>query len=359
MLDGHCDPRFASVRAVLDSQLADGRHHGVACTIIQRGSSGMDVWGGSFQRDTMAVSFSTTKGVAATAAHMAIERAGLSYDTPLCEVWEAFGKPAVTIRHALCHEAGVPQIHGEVDSVESMESWDDMVALMERLEPLWEPGTANGYHAINFGWLTGELVRRLDGRHLTDFLADEVAGPLELDGCYIGAPAGEHHRIAPLRKPLEDPFDIPPDSLTYRVLKPDGDIVQWLNTPGGMSCCGPGFSGAFTARSLATMYARLDELLKPDTLAEATRVQNKRPDLVLALPIYWRLGYMSGGSSVSPAGPNRSAFGHNGFGGSVAFSDPSLELAFALTCDQLDHDILAGTRLLEVVHAAIACASDA
>src|SRR5205807_9251551 len=103
------------------------------------------IWGGGgWSRETMAVSFSATKGVAATALHMAMERAGVGYDTPVAAVWPEFGKDAVTIRHALCHEAGVPQIRGEVPDVWAMSDWDAMVAMMERLEPLWEPGTANG-----------------------------------------------------------------------------------------------------------------------------------------------------------------------------------------------------------------------
>ena len=132
---------------------------------------------------------------------MAMERAGVDYDAPVASVWPEFGKPAVTIRHVLCHEAGVPQIRGEVPDVWAMADWNPMVAMMERLEPLWEPGTANGYHAVNFGWMVGELVRRIDGRDLPTFLADEIAGPLDLDGFYIGTPESEHHRAVPLIGP--------------------------------------------------------------------------------------------------------------------------------------------------------------
>src|SRR3954447_12435215 len=188
-IHGECDPRFAAIPRLLAEQVAAGQHHGVAVAVRHRGEPVVDVWGGPWERDTMALSFSTTKGPAALCLHMAMERAGLSYDTPVAELWPEFGnrgKEAITIRHCLCHEAGVPQIRDEVPSVESLADWDAMVKMMEGLEPLWTPGEQNGYHAINYGWLVGELVRRIDGRTIDRFLAEEITGPLDLDGCYIG-----------------------------------------------------------------------------------------------------------------------------------------------------------------------------
>ncbi len=369
-IEGSCDSRFATVAELLASQLASGAHHGAAIAIRHRGEPVVDIWGGSgWFESTMAVSFSTTKGPAATALHMAIERAGIDYDAPVASVWPEFGKRAVTIRHVLCHEAGLPQIRGEIPDVWAMADWDAMVAMMERLEPLWEPGTANGYHAVNFGWMVGELVRRIDGRDLPTFLADEIAGPLGLDGFFIGTPAAEHHRVVPLIAPDVDEAAfsafVPPDSIAWRALAPDGDIVEFVNSPQGLSTCGPAFSGAFTARSLAAFYATLERggardgvrLLSTETLARATTVQNTRPDLVLVLPMYWRLGFMGGGSTLSPAGPNEDAFGHAGYGGSVAIADPKAEVAIAVTLDRLEINLLGGDRVAAVVQAAIAAAS--
>ena len=153
-----------------------------------------------------------------------------------------------------------------------------------------------------------------------------------------------------LHRRLED--FVPPDSLTWKALAPDGDIDEFLNSPQGLSTCGPAFSGAFTARSLARMYAALERggeldgvrLLRPETVETATTVQNTRSDLVLMLPIHWRLGFMSGGSPISPTGPNSEAYGHAGYGGSVAFADPKAELGFAIVCDRLE------VNLLGVVH---------
>src|SRR5687768_5195662 len=138
-ISGECDPRFARIADTLAEQLAAGQHHAAAIAVRHRGRPVVDIWGGPWQQDSMALSFSTTKGVAALALHMVMERAGLSYDTPVAQVWPEFGvngKDVITIRHCLCHEAGVPQIRGEVADVSEMADWDAMVAMMERLTPL-------------------------------------------------------------------------------------------------------------------------------------------------------------------------------------------------------------------------------
>lgn len=394
-LEGECDPRFRAVADLVASQLDAGAHHGVAVAVRHRGEPVADFWGGSrgviggdassdargggtpWSADTMALSFSTTKGVTSTALHMVLERAGMSYDTPVGEIWPEFvkdrsaAKATTTIRHVLCHEAGIPQIRGEVPDVTCMADWNAMVAMVERLEPLWEPGTENGYHAVNFGWLAGELLRRIDGRPIDRFVAEEIAGPLGLDGLFIGTPASEHGRVAACIGTELDEGAVrallPPDNLLLRALSPEGDMVAFVNSAAGLSTVAPAWSGVFTARALATMYAALERggalggvrLLSADTLAGATKVQNKRPDLVLFVPVYWRLGYMGGGSMFSPAGPNRAAFGHSGLGGSVAFADPTSEIAMAVVLDKLELDLLAGDRVRAAVHAAVGAAEAA
>jgi CubicO group peptidase (beta-lactamase class C family) len=378
-VDGTCDDRFAEIPRILAEQLESGQHHGTAIAIRHRGQPVVDIWGGpEWREDTMAISFSTTKGITATLCHMVLERAGVSYDTPVCEVWPEFGvkgKDTITIRHLLCHEAGIPQIKGEVDRVEDLADWETMVGVMERLEPLWEPGTENGYHAVNYGWLVGEVIRRVDGRPFQEILRDELAGPLGLDGLYIGTPESEHHRIAPLvHPPMPTDFEggleakiaefLGPDHLLLRALNPFSEdlMTPFLGSALGMSACGPAFTGAFTARSLATVYAALERggtlngvrLLSPETIATATTVQNHRPDRVLVMPIHWRLGYMSGGSGISPAGPNREAYGHSGLGGSIAMADPKAELSVALVLDRLEPNLMGDDRGRRIVDAAIA-----
>ena len=367
-VDGWCDGRFLAVARTLGDQLAAGVHHGAAVAVRHRGEPVVDLWGGTFAEDTLAVSFSTTKGPVAVALHMALERAGISYDTPVATVWPEFaraGKAEVTIRQILCHEAGVPQIRGEVADVWAMADWDAMVATVAGLRPLWEPGTANGYHALTWGWLAGELLHRVDGRLPDRFLADEVVGPLGLDGCFLGTPPAEDHRLVPVAwNPVYldmPPLDqlLPADSLTLRAVAPAGDMVAFVNSERGRSSCVPAITGAFTARSLAAIYAALERggtldgirLLAPATVDAATTVQNDTPDLVLLAPMYWRLGFM--GRRLGGGGAT-SAYGHAGLGGSVALAHPRAGLAVAVTLDRLELDLLGDDRAAALVQAAIA-----
>lgn len=371
-VEGWCHARFAPVARVLAGQLAAGAHHGVAVAVHHRGVPVVDLWGGTFAEDTLTVSFSTTKGPVAVALHMALERAGIAYDVAVAEVWPGFarnGKAGVTIRQVLCHEAGIPQIRDQVADVWAMADWDAMVATVESLAPLWPAGTANGYHALTWGWLAGEILHRVDGRRPDVFMAEEMAGPLGLDGCFLGTPPGQAARLAPVAwNPVYGdltPLDqlLPPDSLTVRALAPAGDIVAFVNSELGRSACVPAITGAFTARSLAAVYAALERggalggvrLLAPDTVAAATTVQNDRPDLVLFAPMHWRLGFM--GLGLDGGGGAGGAYGHAGLGGSLGLVDPRCELAVAVTLDRLELDLLGDDRGRALARAAAAAAA--
>jgi CubicO group peptidase (beta-lactamase class C family) len=389
-LEGSCDERFASVAALLDQQLTAGEHHGVAFAAYFRGEPVVDIWGGSrlspdgeapWQQDTMALCWSTTKGVAATALHMAMERKGVDYDAPVASVWPEFGrnrKEAITIRQVLCHEAGVPQIRDQIDDASQTADWDHMVGVMENLEPLWEPGTANGYHAINFAWLVGETLRRIDGRDVPTFLAEELSGPLGLDGLFISTPQEDQHRIAPLITPesnagpashTDEAYDamIPKDTILWKAFGPRGNFIEFLGSAAGVSACIPSVSGVFTARSLAKLYAALERggevdgvrLVRPETVTRATEVQNERNDLIIMIPPRWRLGYMSAGS-IPVMGPNHEGYGHVGLGGTYACADPKAEVAFALVYDKFGStDLLGAARGVALAYATVAAAEAA
>lgn len=389
-LEGSCDERFASVAELLDRQLTAGEHHGVSFAVYFRGEPVVDIWGGTrlspdgeapWQQDTMALCWSTTKGVAATALHMAMERKGVDYDAPVASVWPEFGKnrkDAITIRQVLCHEAGVPQIRDQIDHAKETADWDHMVAVMENLEPLWEPGTANGYHAINFAWLVGETLRRIDGRDVPTFLREEISEPLGLDGLFISTPKAEQHRIAPLITPESDAgpathtdeaYDatIPKDTILWKAFGPRGGFIDWLGSPEGVSSCIPSVSGVFTARSLAKLYAAMERggevdgvrILKQETIERATEVQNDRNDLLLILPPRWRLGYMSAGS-IPVMGPNHEGYGHVGLGGTYACADPKAEVAFALVYDKFGAtELLGAARGMALAYATVAAAEAA
>lgn len=387
-IDGFCDERFVSVAEILARQIAAGEHHGAAVAAYFRGEPVVDIWGGQrntadgespWQSDTLSISFSTTKGIAATALHMAMERGGIDYDAPVASVWPEFGthgKEAITIRQLLCHEAGVPQIRDQVPDVWALADWDRMVAVMESLEPLWEPGTANGYHAINFAWLIGETLRRIDGRDVPTFIAEEIVAPLGLDGLFLATPPSEQSRIAHLVTPTEfgaignsdEAFDsrIPNDSIVWKALAPRGSLIDFFNTPQGMSACIPSISGAFTARSVAKLYAALERggeidgvrILKQESVDRITEVQNTLNDFVLFRPARWRLGYMSAGnSSIRALGPHDEGYGHVGAGGTFGMADPIAEVSCALVYDKFGAtELLGGPRSTAISDAVVGSA---
>jgi CubicO group peptidase (beta-lactamase class C family) len=389
-VQGEIPRRFTRLRDLLDQQLAEGRHLGVAVCIYKDGEPVVDAWGGEaepgrpWERDTCATVFSTTKGVTATCLHLLVERGKIGLDDPVVRHWPTFARKAsgaskerVTVRHLLSHQAGLPMCPHGVTRFEQTVDWDFMVREMEDLLPEWEPGTANGYHAINYGWLVGELIRRISGQRIGEFLRDEVAEPLGLEGVHIGLPDALHAKVAPLEPPPpgHHPADGPnqdlrdPTSLAFRtILRPEGDMVAFMNTRAARSAEFPASGGIATARGLARMYACLAHggtldgvrLLSPSTLAEATtsQVPEGRRDLVLGVPMRWALGFHKGGEFTA-TGPNPNSFGHAGYGGSLAFADPDAGLGFAIVLNRMQNELQGGFRVLMAVRAVYDSLDDA
>jgi CubicO group peptidase (beta-lactamase class C family) len=381
-VQGEIPGRFARLRDLLDQQLAEGRHLGVAVCVYQDGEPVVDAWGGDaeagrpWQRDTRATVFSTTKGVTAACLHLLVERGKLALDDAVVRHWPSFtrgcegtSKERATVRHVLSHQSGIPACPSGVTHFEQTLDWDFMVRAMESLRPEWEPGTANGYHAINYGWLVGELIRRVSGQRVGEFLRSEVAEPLRLEGVEIGLPDALHRDVAPLESPPPGhrPTDGPnedlrdPTSIAARtILRPEGDLVGFMNTPAARSAEFPASGGIATARGLARLYACLAaggtlggvRLLAPGTIAQATALQvpEGRRDLVLGVPLRWALGFHKGGE-FAPTGPNPNSFGHAGYGGSLAFADPDAKLGFAIVPNRMQNELQGGFRILQAVKA--------
>ncbi len=381
---GTVAPRFERVREAFERQLAEGKHVGAAVAVYHKGEPVVDIWGGladqasarPWQEDATAVVFSTTKGLAATCLHILVERGKLSYDDPVCKHWPQFaknGKEPITVRHVLTHQAGIPQQPEGLDH-EQMTDWETMVHAMEDLTPLWPPGALTGYHPYNIGWVVGELVRLVDGRTIGAFLREEVAGPLGLRDLHIGLPPEEEGKVAPLH------------SLIQETPALQAQIDQWLNantiagkamprwmsnpldfmnTPEAHRAEIPAAGGIAAARDLARLYACLGNrgsldgatIMRPETIAAATARQTYRPDAVLIVPIGWALGYMTGGAMISVSGPRETSFGHAGFGGSIAFADPEIGLAFAYVPNGLVLDLVGDPRAFVLAQAARDCAA--
>lgn len=391
-MDGSVHPDFADLAVVFGRQLRRTTG-GAAVAVYHHGELVVDLWGGRrtaetpWQRDTLAMCFSTTKGVASFAVHLLADRGEIDYDAPMARYWPQFaqaGKSAVTVRHVLTHSAGLHRIRTLIDHADRMLDWDYMVAALERAEPAYPPGTRNGYHAFTYGWLTGELVRRVSGVPIAQFVDEQVAAPLDLDGLTIGCPPEQRERIAPLEPigaPIVRRFGLqrgaalmggPIGSAPALVglpvnlrrmanaLMPRG-IEDVLWGPEIMDAAIPAANGFFTARSLAKMYAVLAgrgetegrRLLSESTIEKIGVVHSRGPDLVVVMPMRWRLGYHFAATS---RGSVSTGYGHFGFGGSGGWADPKTGLAIAMVCNRGGGTPIGDLRIAQLGAAAISAA---
>ena len=385
MAAGEWEPGFAAVADALDAVVAARGAGGAAVCVYHRGRPVVDAWVGArdgegtpWERDTLALSFSTTKGVTSTLLHLCVEQGRLDYDDEAARHWpelSANGKDGLTVRQVLCHEAGLYDVTAIASGALDLLDWDRMVHGLEGMTPAYEPGTANAYHAVTFGWLVGELVQRVTGEPFRDVLASALVEPLGLDGCFIGTPKSERGRLAETIRPevddiARDPnelvdfakrlgFEIHPEIIGKALPRFAVDLpAESVEVPI------PAGNGTFTARSLARMYALLAaggtldgiRLLSPEVIDRASTVQNVRPDLVFGFPAAWRLGYHG---VATAAGILERGFGHNGLGGSGAFADPQRELAVAFTLNAMGSLLIGDTRFAEVAGAAVRAADAA
>lgn len=352
---------------------------GAAVAVYHRGELVVDVWTGTrdaagapWERDTMAMCFSTTKGVVATVLHRLVDQGLVAYDEPVVTYWPEFGtggKERITVRDLLTHRAALHRVRSLVDSADDLLDWGGMVARLEAAAPAWPPGTRPGYHALTYGWLVGEVIRRVTGLTVDEVLQREIGGPLGLDGLHIGAPRSERHRVAALLidERRADRLSRLFDRLerydwarpAVEALAVDGFLQ--LDPDRVLDAEIPAANGVFTARDLARVYAGLvtpeafeaPPLVSAETLAAATRVQTTQRDKVVGFPMRWRLGYHL---AATTAGVPPRGFGHFGFGGSGAWGDPDSGLAVAMVLNQVAGSPFGDTRLLRVGGAALRAA---
>ena len=360
------------VRTALQELIDSGVESGLQVAAYHHGELVVDTWAGladvesgrPVDGDTIFTSFSCTKGVTATAIHMLVERGVIAYDEPIAAYWPDFsqrGKQYATIRHALTHRAGVPQMPDGV-TPELMSDWDYMCAAIAALEPLWEPGMRTGYHAYTFGWILGEIIRRADGRPINQFVQDEICAPLGLDGIHMGIDDATEPRVATLVDgPRPDLPPAPPDALITRAIPPAvGILAEPYNNPTVRRAALPAHGGLMSARSLSRMYAALGNggeldgvrILPEERVRTATRFQTDDVDMVIQQPVRKAMGYFQTGP-ITAMGPRTTTFGHPGAGGAIGFADPEHEFAFALTKSSLVAGAEPGASAAEVIGALV------
>ena len=391
-IGGTVEPGFEGVRDAFAANFAEHGEVGAGFSLVVDGRTVVDLWGGvadvatmaPYEQDTLQLVFSSTKGATALCAALLAQRGELDVDAPVAAYWPEFGqhgKGDIPVRWLLCHKAGLAYIDTPV-AMDDLLAWDPAVEALAGMAPLWEPGTAHGYHAVTYGWLVGEVIRRITGASVGTFFADEVASPLGLE-FWIGLPDEQQARVAPLtnralprpgrpapssgaaeapgmdaENPVVEAADEPEGlvEVLEKVLGPDSMLVRALGASVALPLVGegvfnehqvraaelPAANGVTTARSLARMYAAIvgpvggittAPLLTPEQIAAVSTTQTSGPDMALFMETTFGLGFMTA-SPFSPYGNPRS-FGHAGAGGSVGYADPDNGLGFGYVMNRM------------------------
>jgi CubicO group peptidase (beta-lactamase class C family) len=359
----------AAVSTLIRRQVKDGRQIGVQVCAYKDGHSVVDTVAGQMgpkdsravQPNSLFLSFSTTKGVAATALHMLADRGQLDYDAPVAKYWPAFGqngKDRITVAQAMSHQGGLHAMPRDFKP-EHITDWDAGIRRMEEAKPAYEPGTSTGYHAVTFGWIAGGIVQGASGVHIKDFIAEEIAKPLGVaDEMYVGIPNGVEDRLTTLKIQVAgEGMPIPDDADFYKAMPK----LMWPHFNGMpfRKACLPSGNGHFTARALARMYAALAgdgsidgvRLVSPERKTHMQRVMTTDVDRVLGVAMTKGIGFFMGGEAGGihgPMGPRRTAFGHPGAGGSVAFADPEAGLAVGVTINKMQSPLPGEGTTLEI-----------
>ena len=348
-LEGSCAPGFEAVRDAFCASFEEGLDRGAALCVMRRGEVLVDLAAGvaddagrPYTRDTLQLVYSTTKGLTTLAALAAHDAGLLDLEAPVSRYWPellAGQRYELPVRQLLSHQAGLPVVDVPV-TPDDVLGWTGIVRALELQEPLWEPGTAHGYHALTFGWLVGEVLRRTTGRSPGTWFRDCFGDPWSLD-TWIGLPAEQEQRVSPLRpgavlvtaeQAALLATAMAPPSLAWRAMSLDG--MAWdsdedpFNRPDLHRAELPAANGITTARSLARLY---DGVLGPDspvrrsTLDRARECRTAGIDRVLQVASRFGTGFALLGPGVPFLGD--ASFGHTGSGGSLAFADVDAEVA--------------------------------
>jgi CubicO group peptidase (beta-lactamase class C family) len=380
-IEGTCDPRFRRVREIFAANFENGLEVGAAVAATIDGKTVFDLWGGyadkaktkPWTRDTIVNVWSTTKGITSICAHRLVDQGKLDLDAPVAKYWPEFaqaGKEGIPVNYLLSHRAGLPAVRKQLP-MDAYTNWPVMCASLAEQEPWWKPGTAHGYHAITFGYLVGEVIRRISGKTVGTYLREEIAAPLKLD-IHIGIDASFDARIAEtLGAPPPPPgkpdqvaaMSADPESMTYKAIANPRPVVDpaLVNSRAWRGAEIPAAGGHTTARALATLYGALAtggaldgyRVLTPAAIERAHTEQANGPDLVLGVVTRWGLGFQLN-QPVAPLGPNPRTFGHAGAGGSLGFADPDARVGFGYVMNQMGSDALIDGRAASLLSAMFA-----
>ena len=348
---------------------------GAACCIHVHGRRVVDLAGGvttpgrtdPYTPDTLQMVWSSTKGVVAIAAHMLAQEGRLDFDAPVVEYWPEFaaeGKQNIPVRWLFSHRAGLAAIDRPL-GLDDVVAWTPVVDALAAQRPLWEPGTAHGYHAFTFGWLAGEVMRRVSGVSVGRLVADRIAQPLGAE-FWIGLPEELNARVAPVIPPVPtdppDPFvklAADPTSLAHKAFTNPAVPPPAFNEYPFRHAEVPAANGIGTARAISRIYAacigEVDgvRLLEPETLERATQTQARGEDLVQGYETHFATGFQLPFPFRPMAGPG--SFGHHGSGGSVGFAHKELGFSFGYVMNQMRPVYGADPRTGSLINALLRC----
>jgi CubicO group peptidase (beta-lactamase class C family) len=369
-INGFAQPRFAAVREAFAANFETGQELGARFTLVERGELVVDLWAGfadrqrtrPFNARTLTPVFSTTKAVAALLIARLVDQGRLDYGQPVADVWPEFGqagKGAITVEQVMSHQEGLSGFPEEMEPALWFD-WDAICAKLAAMAPLWPPGSASGYHPITFGYLAGEIFRRVDGRTMGAALREDLAQPFGLD-LWIGLPDAEHSRVADLQRPNALPNFGEINEATKAAF-----LTPW-SSPAGRGQAEwrrieiPSANGHATAEALARLMGALanggwlegETILSPALIAEASRERIRGQDLVLPFVMSWGAGFMRN-EPVKVWGAGEVTFGHSGWGGSCAFADPETGLAGAYVMNRQSTDLIGDARAKRLIEAAYA-----
>ncbi|HEX2485324.1 MAG TPA: serine hydrolase domain-containing protein [Myxococcota bacterium] len=379
-IEGFCAPGFEGVRDAFAAAFASGGEVGAAVAAVVGGEPVVDLWAGHadqartrpWTRDTLVNVYSTTKGMTAICAHHLVERGKLDLDAPVARVWPEFAaadKGDVPLRWLLSHRAGLPAVRTLLPR-EALYDWDAMTNALAAETPWWTPGERHGYHALTFGWLVGEVVRRASGKSVGRYFRDEIAGPLGAD-FHIGLADAEHDRVAEMSAiPLPEPGAEAPALAEVFMRDPMGmAALAFMNPPSmadGVNHAAwrraeiPGANGHATARAIARIYAAIASgaagrapLLSKESIERCREEQSRGMDAVLQISTRFGGGFMRSQADVpgGSLGPGAGAFGHPGAGGSLGFADPEAGVGFGYAMNRMGPHILLDPRATALVDA--------
>jgi CubicO group peptidase (beta-lactamase class C family) len=367
-IQGHFDLQFESVAEAFAALLDNPQERGAALCVQVGGETVLDLWAGSADRegeqpwhtDTLLNLFSCTKTFAAVAALQLVGEGKLHLDAPVADLWPEFaasGKGAITLRQLLCHQAGLPALRDLLPAA-ALYDWSTMTDALAAEQPWWTPGEGQGYAALTYGWLIGELLRRADGCSPGESIVARTALPLGLD-FHVGLDDAEFHRVAHIVRGKGAIGDAAaqrllkvvmsePSAMSSRAFTNPPSIMTSTNKPEWRRMQQPAANGHGNARSLAGFYAGLldGRLLDAALLAEMTREHGVGQDKTLLTSTRFGLGCMLDQPQLANAtyGLGPQAFGHPGAGGSIGFADPERQVAFGFVTNTLGPYILMDPR---------------